>query len=167
MGNMTFHEDRDSNVRGKDGKPKAPEHYENALKDTYRDTLRTPMEEHELTTEYILILHDDIIDMHGGIKGVLNQGTIEHLVYLLGRKKDVFKNAALALEKIIAGHPFMDGNKRTAFEVADIILRTEMYHIHADQEEIINILLRIAKYECTAVKIEKWLRKVARPSHLG
>ena len=40
----------------------------------------------ELTVEYIIILHDDVIERLGGVKGVLNQGTIDHLIYCVGVK---------------------------------------------------------------------------------
>jgi len=47
----------------------------------------------------------------------------------------VFKKAALSLKHIIVGHPFFDGNKRTAFEVTDIVLRDEGYYIHVIDEK--------------------------------
>jgi len=83
----------------------------------------SPITGNKLTAQNIIDIHDDIIEIYGGTKGVLNQGTIDHLIYLLERKNDVFKKAALALKHIIVNHPFFDGNKRTAFEVTDILLR--------------------------------------------
>ncbi|KAB2942086.1 MAG: Fic/DOC family protein [Candidatus Methanoperedens nitroreducens] len=121
----------------------------------------------KLTEQNIMDIHEDIIEIYGGTKGILNQGTISHLVYLIDRKIDVFKKASLALEQIIVGHPFIDGNKRTAFGVSDIILRSEGYHIHASEDKIQNVLLKIAKYECTVEEIEKWLRNTVIPLHLG
>lgn len=120
-----------------------------------------------LTTEYIIILHDDLIERFGGTKGVLNKGTIDHLIYLLNRKGDVVKKAALALELITAKHAFFDGNKRTGHLIADILLREGGYHIHAEEEKILTALLKIANYECTVEEIEKWLRRNVRPLHMG
>jgi len=121
----------------------------------------------EFTTQNITEIHNDIIERYGGTKWILNQGTIDYLVYLLNTKRDVFKKAALVMEQIIIGHPFMDGNKRTAFEVTDILLRGNGYHIHAAEEEILHALLKIAKYECTVEEIEKWLRKKVLSLELG
>jgi death-on-curing protein len=129
--------------------------------------LEMKAEGNELTVEYIIILHDDVIERLGGVKGVLNLGTIDHLIYLLGRKNDVVKKAALALNHIITNHPFFDGNKRTGHLIADILLREEGLHIHTDKEKMTRALLRIAKYECTMEDIEKWLRKIVRQSHIG
>jgi death-on-curing protein len=127
----------------------------------------SPITGHKLTAQNIIDIHDDIIEIYGGAKGVLNQGTIDHLIYLLERKNDVFKKAALSLKHIIVNHPFFDGNKRTAFEVTDILLRNEGYYIYVEEEKIQNLLLKIAKYECTAEKIEKWLIKATRALHPG
>lgn len=164
---MTFHEAKDPRIIGKDGKTKSPEHYKNALKKEYQDTLREPILRDKLTAQNIIDIHDDIIEIYGGTRGILNQGTIEHLIYLLDRKNDVFKKAALTLKHIITGHPFIDGNKRTAFEVTDILLRKEGYHIHVNGDEMQNALLKIAKYECDDKEIEEWLRKKVRPLHLS
>ena len=76
----------------------------------------------ELTAQQIIELHDNIIERTGGTKGVLNIGSIDHLIYRLSREKDPFRKASITLEKIITTHPFFDGNKRTGFQVADLIL---------------------------------------------
>ncbi len=120
----------------------------------------------ELTAQDIIEIHDNIIEEYGGTKGVLYQGTIDHLVYLLNRTGDVFKKAALALDRIVKGHPFLDGNKRTGLEVADVLLRESGYHIHSSDDESLYVLTKIAKYECTVEEIEKWLRKKVLPLHL-
>lgn len=113
----------------------------------------------ELTTQNIIEIHDKIIERSGGTKGILSQGNIDHLIYRFGREKDVFKQAAIALEEIITGHPFFDGNKRTAFEVADFTLRGKGYKIRTGEAETLNTLLKIAKYQCNVKQIENWLRK--------
>ena len=167
---MTFHKPKDPRVIGKDGKPKAPKHYENALRTENKEVLDKPISPiggNRLTAQNIIDIHDDIIAIYGGTKGVLDRGTIEYLVYQLDRRNDIFQTSALVLDIIIAKHPFVDGNKRTAFEVADNLLRYDGLHIHASEEEVQSILLKIAKYECTAKEIEKWLRKRVRPLHLG
>ncbi|HEY9206073.1 MAG TPA: type II toxin-antitoxin system death-on-curing family toxin [Candidatus Methanoperedens sp.] len=116
-----------------------------------------------LTTQKILEIHDCVIERYGGTKGVLNTGTIDFLVYLLDKKDDVFERAALALDKIITGHPFVDGHKRTGFQVADLILRERGCHIHASEEEILSTLLKIAEYKCTVEKIKNWIKRKSRP----
>ena len=87
-------------------------------------------------------------------------------IYLLGKENDVFKKASLLMHSIISGHPFMDGNKRTGFQVADLILRQEGIHIHANDVEILQALIKIAEYKCSVEDIEKWLREKIRPLHM-
>lgn len=112
----------------------------------------------ELTAQKIIDIHNDIIERLGGTRGILNQGTIDHLIYRFGRENDAFKKAAIALDQIITGHPFFDGNKRTAFEVADMILRKQGDRIHASEDEKLGALLKIARYRCNVRQIENWLR---------
>jgi death-on-curing protein len=113
----------------------------------------------ELTPQKIMEIHDCIIDRYGGTKGILNIGTIEYRVYQLNKKIDVFEKAILALHNIITDNPFMDGHKRTGFQIADLILREEGYHIHGGEEETLAALLKIAEYKCTVKEIEKWIKQ--------
>ena len=57
------------------------------------------------------------------MSGVLNLGTVEFAVAAASRKKDIVYEAAAILEFIAKNHPFLDGNKRTAFASAATILR--------------------------------------------
>ena len=49
----------------------------------------------ELTSQKILEIHDKIIDKYGGQKGILNEGSVEYLIYLLEKDNDKFKKAQL------------------------------------------------------------------------
>lgn len=46
----------------------------------------------------------------------------------------------------------MDGNKRIAFELVDILLKVE-------KEEVIEFLLRLAKGESGLKEVRKWIKK--------
>jgi death-on-curing protein len=115
-----------------------------------------------ITTEKIVEIHNYAIKEFGGTDGILHLGTIDYLVYQINSKTNEFEKAALVLNQIITRHPFFDGHKRTAFQVADIILRNKGYHIHADKKEIETFLLKIASYDCNISKIEKWLKRKCR-----
>lgn len=116
----------------------------------------------EFTAKRIIEIHDDIIKEYGGTCGLLTQGTLELLVYKVNREKDVFKQAALTLHTVAAQHPFFDGNKRTAFATAENILRDAGYYLHADDDEVVNLMQKIAEYKCTVKTIEKWIREKAK-----
>ncbi len=119
----------------------------------------------EISTQKIIGIHNRIIEKYGGFKGILFSATIDFLIYEYDQKDDVFEKAAFILYRIIQGHPFTDGNKRTAFEVADLVLRGEEYHIHAEDQEILDFLLKIARTnsdDCEIVLIEKWIKRNSR-----
>ena len=50
---------------------------------------------------------------------------------------DLFRQAAIALHIVANRHPFLDGNKRSAFQIAELILSSEGYAITAKEEGII------------------------------
>ena len=112
-----------------------------------------------LTSEKILDIHKLIIRNFGGIDGVLCQGTIDYLVDQINAESDLFRKAAIALHFVANCHPFLDGNKRSAFQIAELILSSEGYAITAKEERIIRMLLRIASYKCQVDEVEIWLRK--------
>ena len=112
-----------------------------------------------LTSEKILEIHKLIISNFGGTDGVLCQGTIDYLVDQINAEPDLFRQAAVALHIVADRHPFLDGNKRSAFQIAELILSSEGYAITAKEEEIIEVLLRIASYLCHVDEVRKWLEK--------
>ncbi len=113
----------------------------------------------ELTVRRIIEIHDDIIKEYGGTAGILTHGTLELLVFKVNREKDVFKQAALTLHTIAAQHPFFDGNKRTAFAAGENLLGESGYFLDVGEDEIVNLMQKIAEYKCTVRTIEKWIRR--------
>ncbi len=112
-----------------------------------------------LNTQKIIEIHNKIIKRYGGEQGILNEGSIDYLIYLLEKENDVFKIAAIVLYRLITNHPFIDGNKRTAFETAELLLRHEGLYIYAKNEETVDVLRNIAKYECSEKDIINWLKR--------
>jgi death on curing protein len=112
-----------------------------------------------LTSKKILDIHEQIISNFGGIDGVLCHGTIDYLVDQINAESDLFSKAALALHTVANCHPFLDGNKRSAFQIAELILSSEGYAITAKDDEIIHMLLRIASYQCQVDEVKIWLER--------
>jgi len=116
----------------------------------------------ELNVDRIIDIHDDIVNEYGGTGGLLTQGTLELLVYKVNREKDVFKRAALILHTIAAQHPFFDGNKRTAFVTAENVLGEAGYYLDAGDDEIVELMRKIAQYQHTVKTIVDWIREKAK-----
>jgi death-on-curing protein len=115
----------------------------------------------KLSVEKIIEIHNDIIKDFGGERGIRDLATIEYLIYRLERKSTVFHRAAIALHAICTDHPFIDGNKRTAFVVADNLLKESGYCIRATDDEVVAFMLEVAQYTHTTASVKKWIKERA------
>ena len=115
----------------------------------------------KLTAMMVIEMHDYLIETDGGEPGIRDMGTLEYLVDSINLEAELFRKAAWALY-LADRHPFWDGQKRTAFQLSDFILRDAGYHIHAE-DEIIRALIKIAEYKCNIEKIARWVRRKAQP----
>jgi death-on-curing protein len=114
-----------------------------------------------LTVVEVLAIHEDQIERFGGSQGVRDPGQLEAALFRpqTGYYPDVIAEAAALWESLSQNHPFVDGNKRTAFAVAYTFLAINGYAITATEDEIIAFLLPL--YERSAVSfdaLENWLR---------
>ena len=117
----------------------------------------------ELTEKKIIQIHDFLIEETGGNPGIRDSATLYFLVEAINHETDLFRKAAQALF-LAERHPFWDGQKRTAFVLADYILRERGYCFDKkDKAEIMRVMVRIAQYTCPEGEeidtIAKWLKK--------
>ena len=72
-----------------------------------------------LTVIEVLAIHDDQIDRYGGANGTRDLGALEAALYRpqTGYYADIIEEGAALWESLAQNHPFVDGNKRTAFAV--------------------------------------------------
>ena len=87
-----------------------------------------------LTLTEVLVIHEELIDLYGGAHGVRDMGAVESALFRpqTGYYEDVIAEAAALLESLAINHPFIDGNKRIAFAVADVFLRLNGYLFEED-----------------------------------
>ena len=71
----------------------------------------------------------------------------------------MFKVASIILRDFVQGHPFIDGNKRIAFELVDILLRENGYKFNVGKDEMIKFLLSLARREIEMDEVEEWVKK--------
>nr|WP_220790784.1 MULTISPECIES: type II toxin-antitoxin system death-on-curing family toxin [Gluconacetobacter] len=66
-----------------------------------------------------MAIHDDQIGRYGGATGIRDQGLLEAALFRpqTGYYADLIEEAAALWESLSQNHPFIDGNKRTAFAV--------------------------------------------------
>ncbi|SFP21899.1 death on curing protein [Cohaesibacter marisflavi] len=89
-----------------------------------------------VSEELVARLHECVIDIGGGAQGIRDTGLLASALarpqnlYAYG-EDDVFQLAASYAESIARNHPFIDGNKRTAFQSADLFLALNGYDLDA------------------------------------
>lgn len=95
--------------------------------------------------------------LYGG--GLRSDAEIETALSL-GRGKSVYRKIAYIWRAILVGHPFTDGNKRTALMVALIML--EKCNIKLDErrrENMVSEIIKIAKENLSDInRIERLVR---------
>ena len=74
--------------------------------------------------EDILAIHEDQIERYGGAHGIRDPGLLEAALFRpqTGYYDTLIDEAAALWESLSQNHPFVDGNKRTAFAATFVFL---------------------------------------------
>jgi death on curing protein len=123
-------------------------------------------------TEYlsiveVLAMHEDQIARYGGAAGLRDPGQLEAALFRpqTGYYADLIDEAAALWESLSQNHPFIDGNKRTAFAATYTFLALNGWRLTADAEA--TYLFMIDLYESQRFNFEalsNWLRQNAKPA---
>jgi death on curing protein len=122
-----------------------------------------------LDKQLILAVHDEQLAEHGGLSGVRDIGLLESA---LGRPEhlaaygepDAAELAASYGYGIARNHPFIDGNKRTAFVAALLFLAFNDYSFQASDSDKVIVMLKFAAGEITEAEFAKWIRNNSKPN---
>lgn len=114
-----------------------------------------------LTVVEVLTIHQDQIRRFGGADGLRDPGLLEAALFRpqTGYYADLISEAAALWESLGQNHPFIDGNKRTAFAVTFAFLYANGLRITTPADEIYAFIS-----DCYAAKnfsfdaLETWLR---------
>lgn len=89
-----------------------------------------------LTLAEVLTIHADQIERYGGSEGVRDVGLLEAALYRpqTGYYSDLIEEAAALWESLAQSHPFIDGNKRTAFAATYTFLAINGAKLTAEAE---------------------------------
>ena len=91
-----------------------------------------------LTVADILGMHAILIEKYGGMAGIRDMGGLESAAYRpqSGYYSDIVEEACALMESLLINHPFMDGNKRTAFAACSVFLHINGQRIKADSNKL-------------------------------
>jgi death-on-curing protein len=117
-----------------------------------------------ISEEIVRVIHQNQIQQHGGSLGIRDENL---LAASLARPKhlfaygepDLFDLAAAYGYGLAKNHPFIDGNKRTAFMVMYVFLGLNRYLIEVPEKEVVQIMERLATDEENQESLAQWLRE--------
>ena len=118
-----------------------------------------------ITESIVIYIHDDQIATHGGSYGVLNANL---LASALARPRNLHgyegitsltRLAASYGYGLVKNHSFVDGNKRTAFQVMFAFLRINGLYLDVPEPEVVITMQQLAQGEIGEAELTKWLDK--------
>ena len=117
-----------------------------------------------LTVQVVIAIHSDQIREHGGSLGVRDKGLRESALdrprngFNYEFDSDLMALAAAYGFGIAKDHPFVDGNKRVAFQAMYVFLGINGVTITAGEEEVVRLVTALASGELSESELGVWLR---------
>lgn len=116
-----------------------------------------------LDRHIVLAIHSEQIAEHGGAAGVRDEGLLEsalarpvnHFSYT---GADIPELAAIHALAIARNHPFVDGNKRTAYVALELFLALNGYRFPAPDADSVVTMLAMAAGEVEDAVFVAWVR---------
>ncbi len=116
--------------------------------------------------ETIIGIHNAIIKLSGGEKGIRDEGGLYNSTSKLINNQARHQNnpipiGAFILHEFARRHHFVDGNKRTAYVLAKIFMLINKCHLNPEYNDAVGFILKVAEYESkiTLDDIQKWIRE--------
>ena len=117
-----------------------------------------------LSISQVLDIHQDEINSFGGTSGVRDEGLLDSA---LAQPQATFggellhptihEQAAAYLYHLAMNHPFIDGNKRTAFAVMDTFITLNGYSLNLSEEQAYNLVIQVVQREMSKEELSAFL----------
>jgi death on curing protein len=122
-----------------------------------------------LRDDLALAVHEEQLAEHGGGEGVRDSGALESA---LARPRNLasYGNpdapalAAAYAFGVAKNHPFVDGNKRTAWVLARLFLQLNAVSLEFNEAEAVLIMLSLAAGEISEEELADWFREHVKQS---
>lgn len=116
-----------------------------------------------IDSKVLYAVHDEQLAEHGGSSGIRDAGLFESALarpqnLLAYGEPDVAALAAAYGYGIARNHPFIDGNKRTAFVAVELFLTLNGYQLQADDVSCVMKMLDVAAGQISEEQFAVWLR---------
>lgn len=122
-----------------------------------------------LRTVDVLGAHRKLIEFSGGTEGVRDEGLLESA---LARPKNIAAyEGETSLPRLAAAygygiannHPFVDGNKRSAFVAIELFLDLHDISIDAGEDDKYSMMIQVASGDMLEEELASWLTARCRP----
>jgi len=117
--------------------------------------------------EVVQAIHKRQLAEHGGSEGVRDLGLLDsalasaqNLFFYSSDEMNLSRLAAAYAFGIARNHPFVDGNKRTAFVVCMLFLKMNGCVVHATQEKLYDVFISLADGSLSEENLWRWLESV-------
>ena len=118
------------------------------------------------TVEQVSRLYDLIIAKTGGERGYLSRSNLDYLLHTvhdvgerLPRRRAIVKKAAFLLYNVIVIHPFLNGNKRTAYALVELFLKSNGYEVSPETKDAYQFLIGVASGKVSEDEVEGWIAR--------
>lgn len=111
-------------------------------------------------------IHDTQLRLFGGAAGVRDPGQLESALFRpqTGYYADLIEEAAALWESLSQNHPFIDGNKRTAFNAMHVFLIINDLRLRVELADAMAFVTGLYdNHDFRFERIEPWLRTHAVP----
>lgn len=122
-----------------------------------------------LLESVLLAVHEQQLAEHGGGVGVRDLGLLQSA---LARPQnlaaygapDVADCAAAYACGIASNHPFVDGNKRSAFVALELFVELNGWSLDVDDADAVRVMLAVAEGSMEETELALWIRVHCTPS---
>ena len=112
----------------------------------------------------ILAIHDEQLAEHGGGSGLRDQGLLESALarpinLAASEDPDAAALAASYAVGLAKNHPFVDGNKRSAFVALELFLALNGHELIAGDVDCVVTMLAVAAGDIDETELAEWIRQ--------
>jgi death-on-curing protein len=115
----------------------------------------------------VLAIHDEQLAEHGGATELRDLHLLEST---LARPRNLYAYESVSLAALAASyaygiainHPFLDGNKRTSFVVAELFLAVNGIDLTIDDDGVVITWLKLASGQISETELVSWIAASCR-----
>ena len=117
-----------------------------------------------LSVDHIIAIHDEVLEP-SELQGIAGDKSLEGALSRVDNRlkygliDDIYSLAACYATAISQAHCFNDGNKRTAFQVMDLILDLNGINVIWDVEAVGQKMVLLSQSKLDEADLAQWLRQ--------